>query len=242
MNCSCSERDDTLKLTNKNKIRTNRIPFITTFNLTLPPITNIIHKHWDILKLKPNLTDTFADPAMLTFRRSKNIKNMIGSNNILHDRTLKKISRTKTLQSCQPCNNSSSLCCKYLDSTSTFTSHVTNKTYNIYHKTNCKSKNVIYLLECTLYSKQYVGKSEWPFNLRLNNYKHRIKSTDSDKLLPVEQHFRSAHHDFSVHAKFTVIEQIEKSTLGNITFILEPMKTTGSCASKPCTLTVGITS
>ena len=204
------KREDTLKLTNNDKNNTSRIPSITTFNMTLPPITNIIHKRWDILKLKPNLKDTFSHPAMLTFRRSKNIRDIIGSNYILNDRIIKAKPRTKSIQSCQPCNHSSSLCCKYLNSTNTFTSSVTMKTYNIYHKTNCKSKNVIYLLECTLCSIQYIGKSEWPFNLRLNNYKHRIKPIASDKLLPVEQHFRQNNHDFSIHAKFTIIEKIEK--------------------------------
>ena len=37
----------------------------------------------------------------------------------------------------------------------------------------------------------------------------------------MEQHFRLAHHDFSIFAKFTVIEQIEKSLLDNIILILE---------------------
>ena len=38
------KREDTLKLTKHDKNNTNRIPFITTFNSTLPPITEIIHK------------------------------------------------------------------------------------------------------------------------------------------------------------------------------------------------------
>jgi len=118
----------TLKLTKHDKNNTNRIPFINTFNSTLPPIKEIIHKRWDILKQKPNIEDIFANPGMLTFRRSKNIKDMIGSNNILNDRIMKTKPRTKTIQPCQPCNHSSSLCCKYLSSTETFTSNVTNKT------------------------------------------------------------------------------------------------------------------
>ena len=62
---------------------------------------------------------------------------MIGSNHILHDRTLKTTSRTKTMQSYQLCNNTCSICCKYLNySSDTFTSLITNKTYNIYRKTN----------------------------------------------------------------------------------------------------------
>ena len=36
--------------------------------------------------------------------------------------------------------------------------------------------NAIYLLECVYCDIQYVGKSEWPFNCRLNNYRSRIKS------------------------------------------------------------------
>ena len=51
------KREDTLKLIKHDKNNTNHIPFITTFNLTLPPITEIIHKRWDIQKLKPNLED-----------------------------------------------------------------------------------------------------------------------------------------------------------------------------------------
>ena len=37
----------------------------------------------------------------------------------------------------------------------------------------------------------------------------------------MEQHFRQNNHDFSIHTKFTIIEKIEKSTLDNITLILE---------------------
>ena len=149
--------------------------------MTLPSIANIIQNRWDILQLNPNLTYTFPDTAMLTFRRSKNIKDMIGSNNILHNRIVKTTPNTKTIQLCQPCNHINSLCCKFLYSTKTFTSHITNKAYDIYHKTNSKSKNVIYLLECTLCSMQYVSKSESPFDLRLNNFKHRRKPYNSTK-------------------------------------------------------------
>ena len=68
---------------------------------------------------------------------------------------------------------------------------------------------------------QYVGKSESPFNLRLKNYEHRVNSTASKKFLPVEEHFRIPHHEFSNHPKFTIIEQIEKSSLDSITLILQ---------------------
>ena len=81
--------------------------------------------------------------------------------------------------------------------------------------------NVIYLLECVRCNKQYVGKSEWPFNYRLNNYRSRIKSTQYDKLLLVEKHFKEQHHIFTRDARFTIIERIEKEDVDNMTKLLE---------------------
>ena len=212
-------REATLKLAKKEKI--NRIPFVTTFNNTLPPLAQIIRNRWDILKLKPNLKDIFKEPGMLAYRRPMNLKDMIGSNTILDNKVNRRNPTIKTIKFCQPCNTRNSLCCNHLKTTNSFTSLVTKNKYKIYHESNYKSKNVIYLLECTYCSKQYVGKSEWPFNFRLNNYRHRIKSTDHHKLLPVEQHFHLANHNFSRDAKFTIIERIEKNVSDEITSILE---------------------
>ena len=213
-------RNDTLQLTEKHT--ENRIPLVTTFNMTLPPINNILHNRWEILKLKPYFSNIIKEPGMLAFRRPTNLKEMIGSNNILNNKVVQKYpKKTHTIKFCHPCNSTNSLCCNHIKSTSSFKSFATHHSYNIYHQTNCKSKNVIYLLECIYCNKQYIGKSEWPFNIRLNNYRHRIRSTDFDKLLPVEQHFRQPDHNFSIHAKFTIIEKIETAPPEKITTILE---------------------
>ena len=140
-------REAILKLAKKEKI--NRISFVTTFNNTLPPLAQIIQNRWDILKLKPNLKDIFREPGMLAYRRPMNLKEMIGSNIILDNKVNRRISTIKTIKFCQPCNTRNSLCCNHLKTTNSFTSFVTKNKYKIYHESNCKSKNVIYLLECT---------------------------------------------------------------------------------------------
>ena len=48
-----------------------------------------------------------------------------------------------------------------------------------------------------------------------------VKSNNFDKLLPVEEHFRLSYHDFSIDAKFTIMEKIEKAPIEKITSILE---------------------
>ena len=71
---------------------------------------------------------------------------------------------------------------------------------------NCKSKLLIYLMECRICRIQYIGKSETEFNIRLNNNHkdfHRQNAPQAD------QHFKLPNHKFSQHARFTLIEQLD---------------------------------
>ena len=79
------------------------------------------------------------------------------------------------------------------------------RTFNIFHRLTCKSQYVIYLMECILCKIQYVGKSETPFNLRLNNHR---KDVYNPKAIPACNHFKIHGHNFMKHAKFTLIEQL----------------------------------
>ena len=52
---------------------------------------------------------------------------------------------------------------------------------------------------------QYDGKSETPFNLRLNNHRKDVYNT---KAIPACNHFKIHGHNFMKHVKFTLIEQL----------------------------------
>ena len=49
-------------------------------------------------------------------------------------------------------------------------------------------------MECVLCNKQYTGKSETTFNLRLNNHRKDVNKRNS---LQDDQHFRSHGHNFN---------------------------------------------
>ena len=68
-------------------------------------------------------------------------------------------------------SKSGNLCCKQVVHTQSFKSSVTQKTYHIFNDLNCKSKLLIYLMECRICPIQYIGKSETEFNIRLNNHR-----------------------------------------------------------------------
>ena len=62
-----------------------------------------------------------------------------------------------------------------MKTTTTFKSQQTNKTWKIFHSTNYKTEYAIYLMECIICNLQYDGKSETPFNIRLNNHRKNVK-------------------------------------------------------------------
>ena len=55
---------------------------------------------------------------------------------------------------------------------------------------------------------QYVGKSEFSLNLRID-----VRRTDGP---PCDKHFQMLGHNFNVHAKFTMTEEVCKKSLSKL--------------------------
>ena len=118
---------------------------------------------------------------------------MIGSNTISNNKVVKPSINSGI---CKPClSNSDCQSCKQLIETRTFSSQITKETHDIRHNLDCKSSKVIYLLDCQKFGAQYVGKSETPFNIRLNNHRKDVNNTEAT--LSVSKHFREANHSFN---------------------------------------------
>ena len=69
----------------------------------------------------------------------------------------------KAIQFYQPYNSRSRHWYKHTNYTNLFTYILINKTFKIYHQSNCNNKNISYLFEGIRCNKQYIGKSESPF-------------------------------------------------------------------------------
>ena len=191
------ERDALLTPTSKEKDQKG-IPFITTYNKTLPNLKQIINKHWYLLQIHSNLRTAFEQEPLIAYRQNKNLGDLIGSKKILDGKVVRKNISKKQLY-CRPClTRRDNICCQQGLKTNTFTS------YKIFHQLNCKSSHLIYLLQCQISQQQYVSKSETSFNIRLNNHRK-----DSKHLAC--KYFQNSNHNFQRDAKFTLIEQITKS-------------------------------
>ena len=178
------------RLKEKKKETATNIPLSLKYNRTLPKIKEIVMKHWHLLHVNPNLAEIFQNPPILAFRRNKILRDIIGTE-LFENGKVKRKFTNKIQGKCTPClANNRTLCCKQIVHTTTFRSNQTNRIFQIYHNLNCKSKYVIYLLECTKCKIQYVGKAETEFNIRLNNHRKYVWKPDA---IPASSHFSGKH-------------------------------------------------
>jgi hypothetical protein len=69
------EREDLLKY-NQPK-QSDRVPLVLTYTDTLPNIHTILLKHLDTLYNSEEMKQVFPQPPMVTFRRDRNIKDIL---------------------------------------------------------------------------------------------------------------------------------------------------------------------
>ena len=75
-----------------------------------------------------------------------------------------------------PEKNVGSLSCKQVQKANTFSSQ---QIKTIFHNVNWASSYVTYMMEFILCNKQYVGKAETSFNIRMNNHQKDVKKVNT---------------------------------------------------------------
>ena len=179
-----------------------------TYNKNLPDLRKAINDNWKTLSINSNIAPLFTDKPVIAFRRNRNLKQLLCKHKLHNNKPI--IRKEKKLGRCQPClSRANNKCCKQMANTNHF-NRKNGRKFNIYHNLSCESNNVIYLIECTLCNyKPYIGKSEPATNLRINNHRSDCKKQDS---IPVDQHFPTPGHNFTAHARITLIEKLENTT------------------------------
>ena len=154
-----NERNREELLQYKPKESLNKIPYVITYNTQLPNLKEAIDKHWNILNINTQMQNIFKDKPIIAFRRNKNLRDILGQKTLRNGKIIRKQDITNKKGWCRPCNSRNfNLCCQQVRHTNTFQSNKTKEEFRIYHRMNCKSKFIIYLLECTRCGTQYIGK------------------------------------------------------------------------------------
>lgn len=156
---------------------------LLTFTSNPPNINKVLRKHFNILEQSVRLSKIFTSPPCVVYRRPKNIKDHLINSKI----------GVKPQIGCHPCGKSRCKVCKHMQTTTVAKSTHSDFKHRIRGALDCDSDNVIYLLECGVCNKQYVGQTDTPFRIRFNNHRAHVRSLPG---LPLSKHCTLKDHSF----------------------------------------------
>ena len=139
------------------------------------------------------------DPPLVANRRPRNLKDLL----------VRASSKPPQIdyQGSSQCGRPRCKTCARIKTGTRFSSATTGETFHARVTANCKSKNVVYLIQCNKCSKQYVGETENALHLRMNGHRSDYNRKLPDK--PVAVHFNSVGRTFD-DLSVMVIEQLWK--------------------------------
>ena len=138
---------------------------------------------WSIL-YKSSATRILVDRIpIIGYRRPKNLQDMLVTSNLPEINWL----GTKKKYSIPRCNQSACRHCPRIDRTGHVTSTSTGRKYRSQTRISCTSSNVIDLIQCNLFKKQYVGQTRNKILIRLNQHYSSIRNRLE---IPASRHFQ----------------------------------------------------
>ena len=140
---------------------------ILDFHLALQAVHGILLELQTLVELVPALKKLLPVAPRLSFRRSRNLKD------ILVRAKMQPIEEGPKGIFC--CGKARYKVCKFVETGCIFMGNVEKQSFHINHSFDCDSQGVVYLLTCKTYGKQNVGSTTPPFSLRFNNQKSSLR-------------------------------------------------------------------
>ena len=153
----------TLKKSN-NKL----VPYVITYNTSLPNIGEIINKYLGLLALSqnPSVKNVFQHKPVLAFKRPQNL-----GYTLTHSKMNFSPNSAGSVSSCKRhrCTH-----CKSINESTEFKSSSTSEVFSLKRDFDCTSENVIYLITCKRCNSQQVGQTHQKVSKRMDSHRFNI--------------------------------------------------------------------
>jgi hypothetical protein len=197
----------------KKTTNNNRVPFIITHNPTHPPVAQWLKELMPTLHRSRRMQKAMPEAPIVGERISRNLKQMLMPSSLPRPKPAEAEPAGCTRCTAKRCI----LCQEHLQQTTTFSSVRTGQRFQIRDHVDCKSTNVIYLIDCAkCHDVQYVGETGQTVSRRFHGHRSSIKqqgnssTNDSSKRETlVARHFQGQGHTLQ-HLRVTVIEQVQE--------------------------------
>ena len=187
-----STRWDALN-SDKNQQKTDRLVAVLPFHPHNMTVSKILRDNFHILQNDPKLQGTFSQPPLIAYRRDTSLRDLLVRSSVGPT--------TPPSSGNQPCQQKSCKTCPFLSSTSTFTGP--SGKFSVRSHFTCQSSNVIYIVQCLLCQKLYVGETYRTLNER---FSERLRSMRLGYQDPIGTHFNSPGHSLA-HASVAAVWQ-----------------------------------
>ena len=193
-----------LTLQTKDVNKPKRIPFITKFNPSLPHISNIIKKHYNLLLSSNRCKKVFQHLPVVAFRRSPNLRDLL---------VTAKLSSNSANPQLTPGSfryGKNCATCPYIShGLATYTFFSTGETLPIKSNLTCDTKILIYIIQCNRCNLQYIGETKRRLKDRFNEH-HRTMDNPNAKSEPTTaaKHFLSSPNHTANDMQLIAIEKI----------------------------------
>ena len=180
---------------------TPRPVFVVRYDPRLPKIPPIVNRHWRAMVYQDiHLKEVFKEPPLIAYKRNQNLKELLvrAKLNTNNGRQKRKL---KGMKKCGKC-----IACSFVKEGRSIKSKDT--TWTINREYNCKTANVIYMLECDKHNcnQRYVGETERELKERMKEHIGYAKNNVITNA--TGEHFNMPGHSYQ-NMKFTVIEKVK---------------------------------
>ena len=159
---------------------------MVTYHPKLPQLSRILHHHLPTLHISKRMKSVLPNPPLVAYRRPCTLKDLLVRASMKPPQQIYNRSNRCRKPHCKTCVHTK------LGNSSA--SPVTGEKFEARVTVDCKTTNIIYLIECSKCNKQHVGETEDPLHIRMNGHCSDYHCRLSDK--PVAEHFNRSGHMF----------------------------------------------
>ncbi|CAJ0929938.1 unnamed protein product [Ranitomeya imitator] len=208
-------QDQKSLLSSKRQGQEMQTRFITDFNNNWRPVSDILSKHWQILRLDAQTSEVTSNRPLLTARRAPNLRDLLTRSHF--KRPTVKLNRGITLRGSFPCGDCN--ICPHMTPTCDFFVHPTLLSrHPLRAYINCRSRDVIYALICPC-RMVYVGQTTQELRKRAQKHLSTVHLAASDLrkdrvLTPVAEHFLAKHGGSSANLQVVGLQKLTPNERG----------------------------
>ena len=191
-------RSEALKRVMKD--RQSRDALVLTYHPSLPSVSTIIRKHWNVMTSQDEtLAECFVRPSVVAYKRSKSLRDILVRSKLEIRRNTREKGGSKR------CRRNCTMCAYAIVSQHHEVPHSKVK-HVITTELNCESTNVIYKLTCAKCNKfLYIGETSRKACTRFQEHRGYISQKITSQ--PTGLHFTSTGHTVS-DIRIQVIEKV----------------------------------